>query len=67
MNSLLYLVDSISDLNGNYNGISEVVQVWFTNYKALGKMESKGFGERNKAFEILIAAINDYKAQVDNN
>ncbi len=50
MNSLLYLVDSISDLNGNYNGISKVIQVWFTNNNGLGKMESKGFGERNKAF-----------------
>ncbi len=67
MNSLLYLVDSISDLNGNYNGISKVIQVWFTNNNGLGKMESKGFGERNKAFEILIAAINDHKGQVDNN
>lgn len=66
-NSPLYKVNGISELNKNYHGISDIIQLWFTNYKGPGKMESKGFGERNKAIEILMAAIEDYEAHNDKN
>jgi inorganic pyrophosphatase len=62
-NSPLYEVNSISELNKNYNGITAIIQLWFTNYKGPGKMESRGFGERNNATEILITAIHDYEAR----
>lgn len=61
-NSPLYKVNSISELNKKYHGISDIIQLWFSNYKGPGKMESKGFGDRNKAVEILTAAITDYEA-----
>ena len=60
-NSPLYEVNSIDELNENYIGISEILQLWFTNYKGPGKMESKGFGDKNNAIDILKAAINEYQ------
>ena len=57
----LYGVNSIEELNENYKGISEILQLWFTNYKGPGKMESKGFGDKNSALKILKAAIEEYQ------
>ena len=60
-NSPLYEVNSINELDKNYIGISEILQLWFTNYKGSGEMASKGFGDKSNAVEILISAINEYK------
>lgn len=60
-NSPLYEINSIGELDEKYIGISEILRLWFTNYKGPGKMESKGFGDKNKALEILISAISEYK------
>jgi len=59
--SPLYGVNSIDELNNNYKGVIEIMQLWFTNYKGAGKMEFKGFGNKKVALEILKNAINDYK------
>ncbi len=59
--SPMYGVNSIDELNNNYKGVIEIVQLWFTNYKGAGKMELKGFGNKKVAIEILKNAINDYK------
>ena len=61
-NSPLYEVNSIGELDEKYIGISEILRLWFTNYKGPGKMESKGFGDKNKALEILKSAISEYEA-----
>lgn len=60
-NSPLYEVNSIAELNENYKGISDIIHLWFTNYKGAKKMSSKGFGERNNAIDILRTAINEYQ------
>lgn len=60
-NSPLYEVNSIAELNESYKGISEILHLWFTNYKGPGKMVSKGFGERDIALNILKTAINEYQ------
>ena len=59
--SPMYGVNSIDELDNDYKGISEIVQLWFTNYKGPGKMESKGFGNKKLAMDILAEAINDYQ------
>lgn len=60
-NSPMYGVNSIDELNNNYKGITEIVQLWFTNYKGPGKIESKGFGNKKIAIGILTEAINEYQ------
>ena len=60
-NSPFYLVNNIQELNDNFEGISEIVETWFTNYKGKGKMKSSGFGDKNDALKILNIAISEYK------
>lgn len=60
-NSPFYQLNSLQDLKSNYNGAIEILQLWFTNYKGIGKMDFKGFGEKDKATEILNSAIKGYK------
>ncbi len=62
-NSKLYDVNSINELNEKYKGVSEIIQLWFSNYKGPGKLVSKGFGDRSEAEEILQSAITDYSAK----
>ena len=59
-NSPFYLVNNIQELDDNFEGISEIVKTWFTNYKGKGKMKSSGFGDKNDALKILNTAISEY-------
>ncbi len=59
--SPLHDVNEIVELTTNYNGITDIIQLWFTNYKGTGKMESKGFGNKKEALEILASAVLEYK------
>ena len=61
INSPLYLINDIADLNKNYNGISEIIKLWFTNYKGPNKMTSEGFGSKYIAEDLLSRAIKEYK------
>lgn len=60
-NSPMYGVESIDELNLNYRGVTEIVKLWFLNYKGAGKMKSKGFGNKQAAIKILTAAMNEYQ------
>ena len=42
---------------------SQIIKLWFENYKGPGVMVPKGFGNRNIAMNILMDAINEYKLQ----
>lgn len=60
--SPMYDVNNLEELNNNFKGISDIVKLWFENYKGPGKMKSEGFGDRKVAIEILDASIKDYQA-----
>lgn len=60
-NSPLYKVNDMHELNKDYNGISEILKLWFSNYKGAGKMEFKGFGNKEEALKVLKSAIQQYK------
>jgi len=62
-NSSLQHIQSISELQANYPGISEIIETWFTNYKGQGKMLSKGFQEKKMAQEIYSKAKQSYEKQ----
>jgi inorganic pyrophosphatase len=51
--SPFYTINSLEELDANFNGVSEIVKLWFANYKGPGKMEPKGFGDEKMASEIL--------------
>ena len=56
------MVNSIDELNKNYIGISEIIKLWLTNYQGPGKMESKGFQDKNKVIKVVKEAIIEYKS-----
>ena len=53
----LYTVDSIEELNARFAGVAEIVEIWFSNYKGPGEMESLGYSSKEQALSILKAAI----------
>ncbi len=59
--SPLYQVNKMSELNDNYSGIPEILQLWFVNYKGPGIMESKGFGDKDRAMDIIKAAMMEFE------
>ena len=60
-NTPFYSVNSIVELDANFNGVSEIVKLWFANYKGPGKMVPQGFADEKVARKILDAAVEAYK------
>ena len=60
--SHFYKLNDIAELNKNYRGVSEIIRLWFTNYKGPNKMKSTGFGNKQSAEAILNMAIQEYKS-----
>jgi inorganic pyrophosphatase len=48
-------------LKSEFNGITNIIEVWFSNYKGPGMMVSEGFEDVDQAWKILDAAISAYK------
>lgn len=61
--SPMYTVNSLAELNNKYNAMTEILQLWFTNYKGPGMMVSRGFGDSAEAIEILIDALEEYDSR----
>lgn len=59
--SKFYLISDLTELNQNYEGLTHILQTWFTNYKGKGKISSSGFGNKQQATAILKAAEQAYK------
>ena len=55
-------VDDIPGMHENYPGALEIVELWFTNYKGAGKMESKGIMNADTAHKILERSILEFKS-----
>lgn len=53
-------VRDLVGLDARYRGASEILKLWFSNYKGPGEMEAKGFGDRASAEKVLAAAIAAY-------
>lgn len=58
--SPLYHLNNIEQMKVEYPGVHEIIELWFTNYKGPGLMESKGYGNKEQATEILNSAIAEY-------
>ncbi len=54
-------LNNIHELRNRYPGVTEIIQLWFTNYKGKGKMEHQGFGDTDEALWLLDAAIQEYQ------
>ena len=53
-------VADMVELDAKFNGVSTIIETWFSNYKGPGEMESLGFAGAGAAQSILNAAIAAY-------
>lgn len=56
-------VSDMKDLDARYPGVSEILEIYFENYKGLGIMRSGGYGDRDLAMRILQAAVDDFQGR----
>jgi inorganic pyrophosphatase len=56
-------IRSIVEMDDKLNGISQILEIWFSNYKGPGKTQSKGFAGIDEAQMILRTAMEDYERQ----
>ena len=61
-NSSLYPINTLEELNEQHHGISEIIEIWFTNYKGPNKMVSLGYSNQEIALEILSSAMEEYQS-----
>ena len=54
-------VCSIEELRREFTGIPEIIEIWFSNYKGPGKMESKGFAGVAEAEKVIRASVAAYE------
>jgi len=54
--SALGEVSSLEDLDTEFPGVTEIVELWFSNYKGPGVMKSGGFADAERARAIIAAA-----------
>ena len=59
-NSSINKVKTIEELDLMYNGISQIIETWFCNYKRNNSTVSLGYESLDKALDILEVAQNEY-------
>ena len=55
-----YTLESVSQLDKEFVGITAIIQKWFESYKGSGEMKALGYGDKEEADIILQAAIKAY-------
>ena len=60
-NSIFSDVNSFNELKKLYQGITEILEMWFTNYKGSNKVIVNGFEDEKKALEIFKSACDQYR------
>ncbi|NYS60102.1 inorganic diphosphatase [Vreelandella salicampi] len=56
-------IESMAQLDSEYPGVSQIIDLWFANYKGPdGGMEGLGFDDAESAREVLEAAAENYAA-----
>ncbi len=59
-------IKSLKELDSRYKGAVRILELWFSNYKGPGVMESRGIADAEEANRVLQTAINAYVQAVDN-
>jgi len=60
-NSPFYDLNSISELDEKFVGVTDIIETWFANYKGPGKIDVVGFEEKQIADEILKTSIEEFQ------
>ena len=62
-NSPFYAANNLKELREKHQGVIEITEIWFVNYKGPGKIKSLGYGDVDEAGRIIKAAIDAFKNQ----
>ena len=55
------IVNNFDDLNTNYPGALEIIEIWFQNYKLNNKILINGYGSVNDAKNLINKSVDPYK------
>ena len=61
-NSLFSKINSLTDLENEYQGLTDILKIWFSNYKGSSKVTINGFGDEKLASEIFNKACEYYQS-----
>lgn len=57
-------IESMTQLDAEYPGVSQIIDTWFINYKGPdGGMEGQGFEDAASALAVLEAAVASFEAE----
>ena len=62
-NSQMYKVNDILEMENEFNGVLDIVEIWFKNYKGQRFLNSRGYRGKAEANSIINKAIEQYKAK----
>ena len=54
-------VGDLTELDRKHPGVTKIVEAWFSNYKGVGVIDTRGFRQPSAAHEILRQAIDRYQ------
>ena len=60
-NSPFSNVDNLDELDKQFPGVTQIIELWFSNYKGPGQMKSQGFGDVREARKILHKAVEAFR------
>ena len=60
-NSIFSSIDSFNELKKSYGGITNILEIWFANYKGSNKIIINGFDDEKTALKVFETAHKDYK------
>jgi inorganic pyrophosphatase len=63
LESPLDKISTIKELEREYQGITNIIEIWFSNYKGPGEVQSKGFGDVAESRNVIEAAAKAYKKE----
>ena len=62
-NSEMYIVNDILEMENEFDGVLDIIVIWFKNYKGQSLLKSKGYRGKAEAISIINQAIGQSKAQ----
>jgi len=63
-NSPFSTAKSIADLEQQFDGALDIIEIWFTNYKGKNMLKSNGFGNKIEAKKVLNYAVSAYEEEL---
>jgi len=63
-NSEMYKVKDVLEMENEFNGVLDIVEIWFKNYKGFDVLQFNGYSSRDSAMEIIQRAIETHHSHL---